>query len=184
MYHVHTSHHITSLRVLWELYLISLIVSRLTPNVDSGAFYCIGQDLLGKNYTFSISSIWYTKISAPTNTNFGRITSICPITSPEPPPSGHKGLDDITDYYRNFLAKKSNGFSLEQQPQNNPINSVRKLNPDTPGRIFHGLLENWWLASQTMIGTEPTSSDSAGAQNTLSSIRSLGLSRPGDGDDD
>ena len=58
-------------------------------------------------------------------------------------PSGHKGLDDITDYYRHFLAKKSNGFSLEQQPQNNPINSVRKLNPDTPGRIFHGLLENW-----------------------------------------
>ena len=52
-----TSHHITSLRVLAGLYLISLIVSRLTPNVDSGAFYCIGQDLLGKNYTFSISSI-------------------------------------------------------------------------------------------------------------------------------
>ena len=39
-----------------RLYLISLIVRRLTPNVDTGAFYCIGQDLLGKNYTFSLAA--------------------------------------------------------------------------------------------------------------------------------
>ena len=67
-------------------------------------------------------------------------------------------MDDITDYYRNFLAKKSDGVPLDQQPQNNPINSDRKLNPSPSGRIFHGL---------RVTGDSPVSGPQQRTQNSF-----------------